>query len=78
MIRQLAGGMDAEVKSGIRSAFEGTDSLHGRTARAMEERLAQFQGRAGKLTEEIETVARLANAYAERLDQLDQELAEKL
>lgn len=70
--------MDAEVRSSVRGASEGLEPLHGRTAQAMGNRLSELCSQAEQLAMEIEAVARFTNAYAEALERVDQELANRL
>lgn len=77
-IRQLADGLENEVTPRIRGAREAVDLLSGRTAEAMEQGLTELRRRADDIAREYAMLARLANTYADRLEEVDQELAERL
>lgn len=77
-IKLLVSSLEAEVTPGFRGAMEGMDQFRGKAAQAMEERLEVFQQSTNRLAREFEQLEHLANAYADRLEEIDQEFAEKL
>lgn len=78
MINHLVGCMDAEVKPGIRTATEYRDYFNGRTAQAMERELEHLLRKASSLEDKMESLAHRLNAYADLLEQADEQLAEEL
>lgn len=77
-IRKLAEGMDGDVRPGMQGVSECVEALRGKTARAMEDRLAQLSRTASSLSAELGELARRVNAYADLLEQTDAQLAEEL
>lgn len=78
LINKLVSTLDADAKPDIRAAAEHIDSFHGKTARAMEEGLERLIRTANGLGEEMSELASRINAYADLLEQADEQLAQKL
>ena len=78
LVRQVTSSMEADVEPAIRKAAASLEPLKGRTARAMDDGLAQMRKQAAGLRGEYETLAYLINTYADMLERADRELAEKL
>ena len=77
-IRRLADSLDMDVKRSMEMAADDQGRLRGRAAEAMEEDCRQLVSAARKLVYEMETLSRRISAYAVLLEDLDDQLAEKL
>ena len=78
LTNRLSDCMDAEVKSKIRIALETPESIRGRTAQVMEEKLEQLFREAAGIEEDMLALAHVINAYADLLESADEQLAEEL
>ena len=78
LLGQLAGSMEADVRPGLRAAADCLEGLRGRTAQAMDERLGELTRASGTLHEELYALARQISAYADMLEETDEQLARKL
>ena len=78
LMTRLAGSMEADVQSVLRAAADPLDGLRAKTAQAMENRLEALVRTSGGLQEELYTFARQIRAYADALEETDEQLARKL
>lgn len=77
-IRSIADDLANDVKPAIRNAAEGCEALRGKAAQAMEERRFQLEKAAADVEQCMEELARVVSAYADQLEEVDEQLAEKL
>lgn len=77
-INMLVDCLDVDVKHIMDTATEGQERLRGKAAAAMEEDRQQLIDMANKLGRDMEALAHQLNAYAVVLEEIDEQLAEKL
>lgn len=77
-VRKLADSLDNDVRVAIRDTTEGSGTLRGRTAEAMEERRLQLVRSVTAIGQDLEVLAHHIGTYAEMLKEADEQLAEKL
>ena len=78
LMRQMAIGMEAEVRPVLDSAWECLSDLHGRTAQAMEERLEALVRSSEGLQTELSRLSAQIDGYADMLEEADRQLAREL
>lgn len=77
-VRKLADSLNSDVRVAISDTTEGSGTLHGKTAEAMEERRLQLVKTATAIKQDLEVLAHHISTYAEMLKEADERLAEKL
>ena len=77
-MRALAEGLDGDGKHWLQNVMTSIEPLRGNAAAAMKERMGQLIKTAAALREEVSELAGQVNAYADLMEQTDEQIATKL
>lgn len=77
-MKALAEGLDGNGKHWLQNTMTSIEPLRGNAAAAMEERLGQLINAAAGLREEIAELAGQLYAYADLMEQADEQIATEL